>query len=86
MKIRIGSRDSVLAVIQSRMVMRAIAECYEKPVDPDMPKRVEDIYLAFEVFFGITDFNENIINSMRESVAYFRELVKKDGETVEKWL
>ena len=26
MKIRIGSRDSALAVIQSRMVMRAIAE------------------------------------------------------------
>lgn len=66
-------------IIHPKDVFAAIKRSYDVPIQEGMPPKVSDIYLAFEVFFGITDTTDTIIDDMRESVAYWRESIPRDG-------
>jgi hypothetical protein len=67
-------------------VLRSIVKCYDQPADESMPPRAEDIYLAFEIFFGITDSKEDIISALKETVAYWRDVIRLDGKPADEWL
>ena len=66
-------------IIDPAKVLEAIAKSYEADEEPGMPSKVKEIYLAFELFFGITDSPESIIEAMRESVQYWRKYIPEDG-------
>ncbi len=71
-------------IVKPKDVLSAIARSYERPAPEGMPPRVTDIYLAFELFFGVTESADNIISDMRESVAWWREYIPQDGITVDR--
>lgn len=73
-------------IVNPRDMLKAIVKCYDKPVDRDMPPRVEDIYLAFEIFFGVTDSKEDVISALRETVAFWRDVIREDGKPADHWL
>jgi len=66
-------------IINPKKVFKAIAESYDKEDEKGMPPKVKEMYLAFEVFFGITDSPEDIIDGMRKSVEYWRKYIPQDG-------
>ena len=69
-------------IIKPKEVFKSIAKSYEKPQMQGMPPRAENIYLAFEIFMGVTDSNENILHDLKESVSYWREYLPEDGMTL----
>ena len=73
-------------IIEPRKVLEAIKRSYDRPEDPAMPPRAKEIYLAFELFFGVTESAEEILRQVRESVEYWREVIKEDGGTPDEWL
>lgn len=73
-------------IIHPRRILQAIAKSYEQPEEEGMPPRVRDIYLAFEIFFGITTPASDIVKYLQESADYWRQVMKSDGETVDRWL
>jgi len=78
------AKNNATGIVKPRDVFAAIARSYERPAPEGLPPRVTDIYLAFELFFGITASTDEIISDMRESVAYWREYMPEDGITVDK--
>lgn len=73
-------------IIDPKKVFAAIAESYDRQTEPGMPPKVKEIYLAFEIFFGITESSQSIIEALRESVEYWREYIPKDGLTLDELL
>jgi len=78
------TKYNAAGIVKPKDVFAAIARSYERPTPEGLPPQVTDIYLAFELFFGITESADNIISDMRESVAWWREYIPRDGMTVEK--
>lgn len=73
-------------IVKPRAVLEAIVKCYDKTNDKDMPAKVEDIYLSFEIFFGVTDSKDDIISSMKESIEFWRDVIREDGKPADYWL
>jgi len=66
-------------IIKPKDVFAAIKASYDMSNEEDMPPRVSDIYLAFEIFFGVTDSTDKIIEDLKESVAFWRKDMPRDG-------
>ena len=66
-------------IIKPREVFAAIKKSYDREEEAGMPPRVQDIYLAFEVFFNVMDATDKIIGDLRESVEYWRKALPRDG-------
>ena len=73
-------------IIKPRDVFEAIAISYDDNEKEGMPPRVSDIYLAFEVFFNITDSTDKIIRDMKDSIAFWRKYLPCDGMTLDELL
>ncbi len=78
------SQYNATGIVKPKDVLSAIARSYENPDMEGMPSKVTDIYLAFEIFFGVTESTDRILSDMRESVAYWREYIPQDGLTLDK--
>jgi sugar phosphate isomerase/epimerase len=66
-------------IIRAEEVLLAIADSYNRPLEPDMPPRCEEIYLTLEIFSGTADLPTEIIEQLAESVAYWRTYIPEDG-------
>jgi sugar phosphate isomerase/epimerase len=77
------STYNATGIVKPKDVLSAIAKSYENPDVEGMPVKVADIYLAFEIFFGVTESTDSILSDMRESVAYWREYIPQDGLTLD---
>jgi hypothetical protein len=66
-------------IVNPKDVLRAIKNSYDIPAKCGMPPKVEDIYLAFELFFNVSDSSEYILSQLRESVAFWRKEIPQDG-------
>ncbi len=66
-------------IIKPEAILKAIARSYESEEKELMPPKVKDIYLTFEIFFGITDSPKKIIRDLKESIAYWRKSIPRDG-------
>lgn len=77
------STYNAAGIIKPEKIFRSIAECYQKAEEEDMPPRVKDIFLTFELFFSAADSEESIIESLRESVDYWRCCLPQDGMSVD---
>ncbi len=73
-------------IVKPRKLLESVVKCYDRGNDADMPPKVKDIYLAFEIFFGVTDSTADIISAMKETVEYWREVIREDGKPADYWL
>jgi sugar phosphate isomerase/epimerase len=61
--------------IDGGKVIAAIKESYDRPVDKNMPRRCEEIYLTLEVFMPTAAHVPRALEDLKESVDYWREFV-----------
>ena len=73
-------------IITPKQVVEAIKAAYDAPDPEGMPPRVRDIYLTFEFFPGTAQRYETILPEIAESAAYWREVLREDGLTVDELL
>ena len=66
-------------VVKAENVLRALIESYEQPDDPAMPPKCEEIVLTFEPFISTAGNTYDLLDELRESVAYWRQYVPEDG-------
>ncbi len=64
-------------------VLKAIREAYQQPIDSGYPPPCADIYLTLEIFSGTADYPAQILANMRESAAYWRRFIPRDGLTLD---
>jgi D-erythrulose 1-phosphate 3-epimerase len=60
-------------------VLCALQRAYERPDQPGMPTRCEDVYLTLEIFSGTTSIMHDLLADCRTSVEYWRRFVPADG-------
>lgn len=77
------AKYNATGIVKPKDVFAAIAKSYERPAPEGLPPRVTDIYLAFELFFSITESADSILSDMRDSVTYWRQYIPRDGMTVD---
>ncbi len=74
-----------VGIVDGGRVLRAIYDHYSDADDqPALPRRVEDIYLTIEIFSGTAETPTQIRANLKESVAYWRQFVPRDGLTIDK--
>jgi hypothetical protein len=66
-------------IVKPDKLLKAIARSYETEDTQLMPPKVQEIYLAFELFFGINERPEDIKRQIKESVEYWRAYIPEDG-------
>ncbi len=66
-------------VVRAEEILRALIQSYAQPEDPDMPPKCGEATLTFEPFIGTAGSTHDLIDDMRESVAYWRRWIPEDG-------
>lgn len=66
-------------IIKGDQFLKAIARSYEKPEEPGMPPRAEELYLSFEIFASNTEYRCDILGKLEETCRYWRKFVPEDG-------
>ena len=60
-------------------MLRALIASYAQPDDPSMPPKCDEIVLTFEPFISTAGNTYDLLDELRESVAYWRQYVPRDG-------
>lgn len=66
-------------MIDGFSILKALKESYDAPLNPEMPKRCDKIYLTLELFSGTTSIMEKVLKDCKESVEYWRKFIPEDG-------
>lgn len=73
------SETNRTGIIKGPELLRAIAASYETNDKTDMPPKVDDLYLNFEIFGSNTEYKYDIIDKLKETAEYWRQFVPEDG-------
>jgi len=74
------SRDfNAKGVVKAENVLRALIASYEQEDDPAMPPKSREVVLTFEPFISTAGNTYDLLDDMKESVAYWRKWVPEDG-------
>lgn len=74
------SRDfNAKGVVKAENVLRALIASYEQEDDPAMPPKSGEVVLTFEPFISTAGNTYDLLEDMKESVAYWRKWVPEDG-------
>lgn len=66
-------------IIHGQSVIRSIIESYDRPEEPGMPPRCEEIALTLEPFVGTAGSIFDACEEIAVSVEYWRQFVPRDG-------
>ena len=80
------AKNNAVGIIEGKRVLKAIAESYNQAPDPDMPPRCKEIHLTLELFFSTESYPADIISDIRESAAYWRTFIPRDGMRLDELL
>ncbi len=73
-------------IIEGRKFLEAIARSYQRPPEEGMPPKTDAIYLSMELFTANTDFNQDMLSRLRETMQYWRRYVPRDGARLDELL
>lgn len=74
------SRDyNARGVVRAPEVLRALSASYAQPDDPAFPPKCAEMTLTFEPFIGTAGSTYDLMDDIRESVAYWRRWIPEDG-------
>ncbi len=72
-----------IGIVDPPKVLQAIWESYQQPTESastlPFPPQCDDIYLTLEIFSGTAEYPAQSIANIRESAAYWRQYIPKDG-------
>lgn len=72
--------------INAPALLNAIKDAYDRPLDSQLPPRVDKIYLTLELFSGTSQNYREILKDYQKSVDYWRKFIPIDGLTVDQLL
>ena len=70
-------------IITGDKMLNAIWESYLATPEDGMPKKVDNIYLSFELFFSNTTNINKGLKELKDSVEYWRQFIPEDGLELE---
>ncbi len=68
-----------IGIVEPARVLVALRQAYQQPNDASLPPPCADIVLTLEIFSGTAERPNDILRSIRESVAYWRAFIPADG-------
>lgn len=66
-------------IITGDKLLHAIASSYQRQRESGMPETVGDIFLSFEIFASNIETKAEVIQKLKQTVAYWRRYVPEDG-------
>lgn len=69
-------------IVNGKKVLAALVASYEQPDDPAMPPKCDEIVLTFEPFISTAGSTYDLLDDMKESLAYWRQWIPEDGMTL----
>lgn len=66
-------------VVKAENVLHALLASYQQADDPAMPPKCDEIVLTFEPFISTAGNTYDLLDELKESVAYWRKYVPEDG-------
>ncbi|AEF81014.1 TIM barrel protein [Leadbettera azotonutricia] len=66
-------------IIDGGKILRSLKAAYDRPEEAGMPRRCEKIYLTLELFAGTAAIMHGFMAEARESVAWWRQWIPRDG-------
>ncbi|MCG2660540.1 MAG: sugar phosphate isomerase/epimerase [Kiritimatiellae bacterium] len=73
------AKNNARGIIKGHKVLQALAKSYDTDFTPEMPCPARDVYLTLEIFAGTAELPVDIINKLKDSVAYWRQFIPEDG-------
>jgi sugar phosphate isomerase/epimerase len=77
---------NVKGIIKGKELLESLAESYRAPLEKGMPPRTDRIVLAFEIFISNTQSSYDGIENLKETAAYWKQFIPKDGITLDEAL
>lgn len=66
-------------IIRGEDLLRDLAESFQGPDEPGMPPKTAEVTLTLEPFISTAGSVRDLLDDLRESVAYWRRFVPRDG-------
>ncbi|MDR2185004.1 MAG: TIM barrel protein [Treponema sp.] len=66
-------------IIDGGRVLAALKAAYDRPEEGQMPGRCDAVYMTLELFTGAAAIPRDVLEDIRESVAYWRRWIPRDG-------
>jgi D-erythrulose 1-phosphate 3-epimerase len=73
---------NINGIINGQEVLKALIRSYKKKEEKGLPPRCRKIYLTLEIFSGTADISVNLLESLRQSVEYWRQYIPEDSLTL----
>jgi hypothetical protein len=73
------SANNENGIVKPQAMLKAIAASYSTPSSVQLPPKVDDIYLTFEIFPHTYDTKREILSVLEKSVKYWRQWIPEDG-------
>jgi sugar phosphate isomerase/epimerase len=70
-------------IIEGSKFFKALAESYNRPEEPGMPRYADSIVLVFEIFLGNVTYPYDGLENLKETLEYWRRFVPHDGMTLD---
>lgn len=71
-------------IVTPQRLLSALYTAYQRAADAlGLPPPCQDVYLTLEIFSGTAERPQHSLNNIRESAAYWREFIPRDGLTLD---
>jgi len=79
----IGDDDDPTKKVNGKQLLEALKTAYGRTIDPNMPAPCQDIVLTLDLFGGTAELASDIKNKIKDSVAYWRQFIPRDGQPLD---
>lgn len=73
-------------IVTPRKVLEALKASYDRPEEPGMPARCQDVYLTLELYSGTASIIEQDWVAFQQSARYWRRAIPEDGMRLDQLL
>jgi sugar phosphate isomerase/epimerase len=77
---------NLTGIINGKELLENLAESYKAPAEKGMPPKTDRIILVFEIFIPNVQSPYDGIENLKETAAYWKQFIPKDGITLEEAL
>lgn len=73
------AEKNAAGIICGKKLLTALKESYDRPHEPSLPSRCQNVYLTLEIFSGTAQLPREILENYKATVEYWRQFIPEDG-------